>query len=127
MLHRLLVGEFRNIEFNGSRFVTLVILGAMVGIMFFGQGRDSLNDQASVLSMLGVTQMTMSFFCAGVFNPQVSMLFKARPLFYREQSIGLYSPHSYYAALVIKETLYLACFATLTAPSMYLLLGLRLD
>lgn len=127
VFRRTLAGSYRNIDLNGARLITLVFLGMMVGVMFFGRGSGALDNQAAVLSMLGVLQITMGFFAVGASNPQVSTLFQSRPLFYREQAIGMYPASAYYLSLVVKEALYIATYAVLVVPVLYLMLGLRLD
>lgn len=125
VLDRSLVDSYRDIAFNGSRFTLLLVLGLLFGSLFFGL--DFMDSQGGILSMVGVLQSIASFMGIQSLVTQVVLMYKQRPIFYRERSLGMYNTATYYVTVSLKEVLYLACLCLVYVPVVYALAGFRFD
>lgn len=125
VLERTFTDSYRDLGFNGSRFTTLIMLGFIFGLLFYGLDYES--SQGGALSMVGVLQSLSS--ASGVLSlaTQVVLLYKFRPIFYRERSLGMYNTATYYVTMSLKEIVYLGCLCVVFTPVVYAIIGFRFD
>lgn len=77
--------------------------------------------------MVGVLQSMASYSGIQSLAAQVVLLYKYRPIFYREKALGMYGTTTYYLTMALKEIVYLACLCVLFTPIVYAFVGLRFD
>ena len=122
---RVMVDYWRNTQYNASRLITLAFLAVVFGLSFLNVPTDT--DEAGVRSAISVLYSGAGFAGTISFSSLLPTLSKRRAAFYREKSVGMYSPAVYYLAITVTEAVYLCCLLLVFSPILYFLVGLRAD
>lgn len=122
---RVLEDYWRNTEYNASRVITLVVLAVVFGLAFLGI--DTTKDEAGVRSAISVLYTAAGFGGTISFSSLLPALGKRRAAYYREKSVGMYPPATYYIALMLIEAVYVGVMLFAFVPILYFLVGLRPD
>lgn len=120
-----MVDYWRNTEYNASRLITLAFLAVVFGLSFLNVPTDV--DEAGVRSAISVLYSAAGFAGTISFSSLLPALAKRRAAFYREKSVGMYSPAVYYLAITVTEAVYLLVLLFVFSPILYFLVGLRAD
>ncbi|EFJ07897.1 ATP-binding cassette transporter [Selaginella moellendorffii] len=115
---------WRNPIYFYSRMFYGVVVGFLLGTMFWNSGKE-LKTEQDIFNLLGA--MYTSTIYVGISDsisvqPQVIM---EREVFYREVAAGMYSPHAFALSQVIIEVPYILLQAASQSLLIYLLVGLQ--
>ncbi|KAA0170510.1 hypothetical protein FNF27_06572 [Cafeteria roenbergensis] len=122
---RVMADYWRNNAYNASRLIVLIVLGTVFGLAYLNL--DTTKDEAGVRSVISALYSSAGFGGTISFSSLLPALGKRRAAFYREKSVGMYTPAIYYLAITVTELIFLSVLLLIFTPILYFLVGLRAD
>ncbi|KAL4578715.1 hypothetical protein LXL04_014844 [Taraxacum kok-saghyz] len=113
---------WRNPQYNVTRFVTTILIGAIFGAVFLHKG-EKMEKQQDLLNMLGALYAAVVFLGAINQNAVQPIVAIERTVFYRERAAGMYSSLPYALAQVAIESIYITIQTIFYVLLLYPLIG----
>ena len=101
---RLIVSHWRNPPMNLTRMGILLFLGLMFGLIYLKVSTDTVSG---ISSFLGVIFLGLSFPSSFIAASPIPSLFRARAVYYRETTIGLFGLKTFSVTIFIAELPYI--------------------
>jgi len=118
VIRRAFVMAWRTPEYNFTRFLLAIFQSVIFGLSFLQLDRDAAGSQL-IPSVLFLSGLSGSMQMTNVIAP----LFKARPVFYRELSSGLYSEWAYHLSNGIVEIPFVLASGIIFQVIFYFMIG----
>ncbi|RXH71770.1 hypothetical protein DVH24_025271 [Malus domestica] len=113
---------WRSTEYNLARFMFMIAVSVMFGVIFWQKGKE-INNEQDLMNILGSTYIAVIFLgvtnCSGVL-PYIAT---ERTVLYRERFAGMYSSKAYSFAQVVVEIPYTMLQAILYVAITYPTIG----
>ncbi|CAK7329316.1 unnamed protein product [Dovyalis caffra] len=113
---------WRNSEFNYTRFVVAIIIGILLGLVFWSKG-DQIYKRNDLINLLGASYAAVLFLGATNASAVQSVVATERAVFYRERAAGMYSELPYAFAHVAIEIIYVSIQTFLYSLLLYSMIG----
>lgn len=125
LLNRLFTIYWRMPRYNLIRFAVTVLVVAVFGSIFFGQGQDYLEDgnPGTLLNIAGVIFMSVLFLGATNSLTIQGVVAEQRSVFYRERAAGMYKEVPFAIAQGIVEIPFLLVQSVLYVLPLYYMIG----
>ncbi|KAL5545908.1 hypothetical protein UlMin_005595 [Ulmus minor] len=113
---------WRNPQYNAIRFLVTIVIGFLVGLIFWDKGQQTSN-QRNVMNLLGAMFMAVVFLGGYNCSTVQSIAVIERTVFYREKAAGMYSPLPYAFSQVAIETVYTSIQSLIFSLLLYSMFG----
>ena len=123
--HRLFVSHWRNAPMNLTRFILMIGLSIMFGLIYLQLAPA--DDFGSTTSLLGVIFLSLIFPCNVSAAGPLPTLFRQRAVYYRELTAGLYGYFIFQLSIFIVELPYILACSMLFLVPFYFMIGFPND
>jgi ABC-type multidrug transport system ATPase subunit/ABC-type multidrug transport system permease subunit len=123
LLRRQWIGYTRNIGLNFGRFVALVFIQLLFGIVWFNAAENN-TTVAGVQTLIGAIFMSAAM--AGMLNLNTALppSLTQRPSFYRETASRMYHPIAHTVSMLLVEIPWMVVILLCAVPISYFMIGL---
>jgi hypothetical protein len=126
LMNRCLLDYWRNPGYNAVRIVFCVVLGLLLGSIYYQAGYNTSNPNA-VINIMGALFLCMVFMgygnCSGVFP----IIANGRTVFYRERAAGMYSVEAFALSAALVELPYVTLQAAIYSIIVFFMIGFQIS
>ena len=122
--HRQFLFYWRNPGFVWSRQSIMLFLGCLLGFLYLQTG---VSTSQAALSRMSAAYVGIAFGGWTMMSGVTRLMFRMRPVFYREQSTLMYTPHAYSFAVTAVELVYTALSTLFFVGTLYPMVGFISD